>query len=109
MLSLEKIQKDINELQTIFINKIDPLKKRYFVAKKQEVNPNRSLNHQLNTLDILKESGLIGCMSAEPDLSNHYKWEKVGFFLLIIETLIPVDGQIKSLVKTYFSGFSKVF
>jgi SET domain-containing protein len=78
MLSIEQIQKDINELpeeaQALLIDFIDLLKKRYSVVKKPEVNSNQPLNHQLSTLDILKESGLIGCISAEPDLSNHYKF-----------------------------------
>jgi hypothetical protein len=77
MLDIEQIQKDINELpaeaQTLLVDFIDLLKKRYSIAEKPAFNSNRTLNHQLSTLDILKESGLIGCISAEPDLSTNYK------------------------------------
>lgn len=77
MLDIEQIQKDINELpaeaQTLLVDFIDLLKKRYSTADKPEFNSHRPLNPQLSTLDILKESGLIGCISAEPDLSTNYK------------------------------------
>ena len=73
MLNMEQIQKDINELpeeaQTLLIDFIDSLKKRYSLAEKQEVKSQPNLS----TLDILKESGLIGCISAESDLSTNYK------------------------------------
>jgi hypothetical protein len=74
---IEQIQKDINELpeeaQTLLLDFIDLLKKRYSTPKKSESNSDSSPNHPLSTLDILKESGLIGCISAEPDLSIHSK------------------------------------
>ena len=77
MLDIEQIQKDINELpaeaQTLLVDFIDLLKKRYARVEKPEFNYNRPLNSQLSTLDILKESGLIGCISAEPNLSTNYK------------------------------------
>ena len=64
MLNMEQIQKDINELpeeaQTLLIDFINSLKKRYSLAEKQEVKSQPTLS----TLDILKESGLIGCISA---------------------------------------------
>ena len=73
MLNMEQIQKDINELpeeaQTLLIDFIDSLKKRYSLAEKQEVKSQPTLS----PLDILKESGLIGCISAESDLSTNYK------------------------------------
>lgn len=77
MLNLEQIQKDINELppeaQTLLVDFIDLLKKRYPTLEKQTNNSNQPPNHQQSTLDILKEAELIGCMSAEPDLSANYK------------------------------------
>ena len=77
MLNIEQVQKDINELpeeaQTLLIDFLDFLKQRYSVAKKQEVQSNPTLSSQSSTLDILKESGLIGCISAESELSTHYK------------------------------------
>jgi len=77
MLSIEQIQKDINELpeeaQSLLLDFIELLKKRYSILEKREINPDSAPNHQLSTLDILKESGLIGCISAEPNLSTHYK------------------------------------
>lgn len=78
MLNSEQIQKDINELpeeaQTLLIDFINLLKKHYSFTQKPEVNSHQPLSHQLSTLDILKESGLIGCISAEADLySNSMK------------------------------------
>ena len=77
MISLEKIHKDINELpeeaQALLLDFIDLLKKCYSTPEQQTVNSNHTPNEQLSTLDILKESELIGCISAEPDLSTHYK------------------------------------
>ncbi len=77
MLNIEQIQKDINELpeeaQTLLIDFIDVLKKRYSLAKKQEVKSHPTLSDRSSTLDILKESGLIGCISAESELSTNYK------------------------------------
>ncbi|TVU52402.1 MAG: DUF2281 domain-containing protein [Arthrospira sp. PLM2.Bin9] len=77
MIYIEQIQKDINELpeeaQALLLDFIDLLKKRYSTPEKQTVNSNQTPNHQLSTLDILNEYGLIGCISAEPDLSTNYK------------------------------------
>ncbi|MBP0030310.1 hypothetical protein PN466_02225 [Roseofilum reptotaenium CS-1145] len=42
--------------------------------EKQNVNSLPLPNSPLSTLDILKESGLIGCISAEPKISTHYKF-----------------------------------
>ena len=76
MINFEQIQNDISELpeeaQTLVIDCIESLKKQYSVAEKQEVKSTPSINNQSNTLDILKESGLIGCISAESDLSINY-------------------------------------
>lgn len=77
MIHIEEIQKDINELpeeaQALLLDFIDLLKKRYSTPKKIAVNSNHTPNCPLSTLDILKESELIGSISAEPDLSTHYK------------------------------------
>ena len=77
MVNIEQIQKDINELpeeaQTLLIDFIDVLKKRYSVAEKREVKSHPNLSDRSSTLDILKESGLIGCISAESELSTNYK------------------------------------
>jgi len=42
------------------------------MAKKPEIAAKINPEAQ-STLDILKESGLIGCISAESDLSTNYK------------------------------------
>ena len=77
MINLEQIQHDISELpeeaQTLVIDSIESLKERYSVAEKQEVKSTLPIDNQSSTLDILKESGLIGCISAESDLSINYK------------------------------------
>ena len=77
MINLEQIQHDISELpeeaQTLVIDFIESLKERYSVAEKQEVKSTLPIDNQSSTLDILKESGLIGCISAESDLSISYK------------------------------------
>lgn len=77
MIHIEQIQKDINELpeeaQSLLLDFIDLLKKRYSTPEKQTIHSHHTPNHQLSTLDILKESGLIGCISADPNLSTHYK------------------------------------
>ncbi|WP_199273380.1 hypothetical protein [Microcystis aeruginosa] len=44
----------------------------YSLAKKPEIAAKINPEAQ-STLDILKESGLIGCISAESDLSTNYK------------------------------------
>lgn len=43
------------------------------IQKKSEIDSNPALHNSLSTLDILKKSGLIGCVSAEPDFSIHSK------------------------------------
>ncbi|MDJ1170140.1 DUF2281 domain-containing protein [Roseofilum sp. BLCC_M154] len=77
MVDIEQIQTDINELpeeaQSLLLDFIDLLKKRYSTPEKRAINSDFSPNHQLSTLDILKESELIGCISAEPNLSTDYK------------------------------------
>lgn len=77
MINLDQIQQDINQLpeeaQTFLIDFIEFLKKRYSVGEKQENLPNKLLAHQSSTLDILKQSGLIGSISGESDLSLNYK------------------------------------
>jgi hypothetical protein len=77
MLNIEQIQKDINELpeeaQTLLIDFIDGLKKRYALSEKPEVNSHSTLGDRGTNLDILKECGLIGCISAESELSTNYK------------------------------------
>jgi hypothetical protein len=77
MINLEQIQQDINQLpeeaQNLLIDFIELLKKRYSLAKKPEIAAKINPEAQ-STLDILKESGLIGCISAESDLSTNYKW-----------------------------------
>ena len=60
MLNIEQIQKDINELpeeaQTLLIDFIDVLKKRYSLAEKQEVKSHPTLSdrsracHQLSQM-----------------------------------------------------------
>ncbi|WP_347179064.1 DUF2281 domain-containing protein [Roseofilum casamattae] len=77
MLDLEQIQTDINELpeeaQTLLLDFIELLKKRYSIPEKRAINSGKVPNHQLSTLDILKASELIGCISSEPNLSTDYK------------------------------------
>lgn len=80
MINLEKIQQDIKDLpeeaQTLLIDFIELLKTRYSLATKPEIKLETTLDHQsstVSTLDILKESGLIGSISAELDLSTNYK------------------------------------
>ncbi|MDJ1180237.1 DUF2281 domain-containing protein [Roseofilum sp. BLCC_M91] len=77
MLDIQQIQTDINELpeeaQTLLLDFINLLKKRYSTPEKRAINSGEVPNHQLSTLDILKESELIGCISAEPSLSTDYK------------------------------------
>lgn len=76
MLDLNTLQQDINELpeeaQTLLADFIDLLKKRYSTGKKQESNPNQS-HHQRSNLEILRDSGLVGCISSDPGLSSNYK------------------------------------
>ncbi|MGY6528414.1 MAG: DUF2281 domain-containing protein [Cyanobacterium sp.] len=75
MVNLEQIQHDISELpeeaQMLVTDFIESLKQRYSVGEKQEIVP--PIENKASTLDILKESGLIGCISAESDLSTNYK------------------------------------
>jgi len=77
MLDIQQIQTDINELpeeaQTLLLDFIDLLKKRYSTPEKRAINSDPAPNQQLSTLEILKESELIGCISAEPNLSTDYK------------------------------------
>ena len=77
MINLEELQRDLNELpeeaQALLIDFVELLKKRYGINKKQITKSETKLEDQLSTLDILKDSGLIGCISAETDLSTNYK------------------------------------
>ncbi len=77
MINLEQIQQDVSELpeeaQTLLIDFIELLKKRYSLSQKQEIKSETNLDSQVSTLDILKQAGLIGCISAESDLSTNYK------------------------------------
>jgi SET domain-containing protein len=77
MINLEQIQQDIKELpeeaQTLLIDFIELLKKRYAIGTKQEIKSETNLDNQSSTLEILFQSGLIGCISAESDLSTNYK------------------------------------
>jgi SET domain-containing protein len=77
MINLEQIQQDIKELpeeaQTLLTDFIELLKKRYSLVKKLEIDSKTDPDTRSSTLEILKESGLIGCISAESDLSTNYK------------------------------------
>ncbi len=77
MINLEQLQHDLNELpeeaQTLLMDFVELLKKRYGKHEKQKVKSETQLDDQLSTLDILKDSGLIGCISAEQYLSTNYK------------------------------------
>ncbi len=42
-------------------------------SESQKKSPTSSQDNEESTLDILREFGLIGCISAEPDLSTNYK------------------------------------
>jgi hypothetical protein len=78
MVNMKQIQQDINELpeeaQTLLIDFIELLKQRYSLAVKPEIKSETNLDNQASTLDILKQAGLIGCISAESDLSTNYKF-----------------------------------
>ncbi len=77
MINLEQLQHDLSELpeeaQTLLIDFVELLKKRYGKHEQQKIKSDQKLDDQLSTLDILKDSGLIGCISAEPELSTDYK------------------------------------
>jgi hypothetical protein len=67
---------DINELpeeaQNLLIDFIELLKKRYSLAARPEIKSETNLDNQASPLDILKQSGLIGCISGEAELSTNY-------------------------------------
>ncbi|EAZ91684.1 DUF2281 domain-containing protein [Crocosphaera chwakensis] len=71
MINLEQIQHDISELpeeaQTLVIDFIELLKKRYSIAKTQETKVEQTI------YDKFEQSGLIGFCSVEEDLSTTYK------------------------------------
>ena len=71
MINPEQIQQDINELpeeaQTLLMDFIDLLKKRYSSPKYQETKKEAS------EIQIEDWSDFIGCVEAEPDLSRNYK------------------------------------
>ncbi|MEA5537076.1 DUF2281 domain-containing protein [Crocosphaera sp. XPORK-15E] len=77
MINLEQLQRELDELpeeaQALLMDFVELLKKRYGINEKQKMKSETKLDDQLSTLDILKDSGLIGCISAEPDLSTNYK------------------------------------
>ncbi len=77
MINIEQIQQDVSELpeeaQTLLIDFIELLKKRSSQNQKQEIKSETKFDSQVSTLDILKQAGLIGCISAESDLSTNYK------------------------------------
>lgn len=68
MNSLEQVKEDIQalpeEAQALLIDFIEILKKRY--AKPKQVT-------EKSTYEKFKDSGLIGCVSVEEDLSTTYK------------------------------------
>jgi predicted transcriptional regulator len=72
MINLKQIEDDIKELpqeaQSLLVDFIDLLKKCYGNPENQKPNDSKS-----NTLEILQKSGLIGCISAENNLSKNYK------------------------------------
>jgi len=71
MLALEKLQKDIQELpeeaQNLLADFIEILKKRYPKPAPSEETTEKS------SYQRFKESGLIGYVSVEEDLSTTYK------------------------------------
>jgi mRNA-degrading endonuclease RelE of RelBE toxin-antitoxin system len=71
MLTLEQIQKDIQELpeeaQNLLIDFVEILKKRYSKPAQTETTSEKS------TYQKFKESGFIGCVSVEENLSTTYK------------------------------------
>jgi mRNA-degrading endonuclease RelE of RelBE toxin-antitoxin system len=71
MLTLEQIQKDIQELpeeaQNLLIDFVEILKKRYSKPAQAEITSEKS------TYQKFKESGFIGCVSVEENLSTTYK------------------------------------
>lgn len=71
MINIDKIQQDINELpeeaQTLLVDFIELLKKRYSLATKQEIKKENSESNREDWSDF------IGCVEAEADLSRNYK------------------------------------
>ncbi|PNW30057.1 UNVERIFIED_CONTAM: DUF2281 domain-containing protein [Euhalothece sp. KZN 001] len=71
MLSLEQIQQDIQELpeeaQALLADFIEILKKRYSNSTQPEIKCEESPYQKF------KESGFIGCVSVEENLSTTYK------------------------------------
>lgn len=77
MINIEQVQEDIKKLpedaQLLLRDFIELLKKRYSSPEKQQTPTDSNLSDQPTTLEILQESGLIGCISGESDLSANYK------------------------------------
>lgn len=71
MLSIEQIQQDIQDLpeeaQSLLIDFIETLKKRYPKSTPKNQSQEKSLYEKFD------EIGLIGCVSTEENLSTTYK------------------------------------
>ncbi|NJL53371.1 MAG: DUF2281 domain-containing protein [Hydrococcus sp. SU_1_0] len=71
MINIDKIQQDINELpeeaQTLLLDFLELLKKRYSLATKQQIKKETLESNREDWLDF------IGCVEAEADLSRNYK------------------------------------
>jgi len=71
MPNLEKLQQDFQSLpeeaQMLLVDFIEILKKRYLKSEAQAPTPETSPYQQF------KDSGFIGCVSVEEDLSTTYK------------------------------------
>lgn len=71
MASLEQMQQDIQalpeEAQLLLMDFIEILKKRYPQVNQSEANA------EDNPYEKFKESGFIGCVSVEENLSTNYK------------------------------------
>jgi hypothetical protein len=77
MINIEQVEEDIKKLpeeaQLLLIDFIEILKKRYSSPEKQPTPTDQNFSDQPTTLELLQESGLIGCISGESDLSANYK------------------------------------
>ncbi|MEL6382981.1 MAG: DUF2281 domain-containing protein [Cyanobacteria bacterium J06626_18] len=71
MPSIEELQKDIQalpeEAQSLLVDFIELLKKRYSTPAQPEATPEKSAYQKF------KESGFIGCVAVEENLSITYK------------------------------------
>lgn len=78
MINIEQIQQAISKLpeeaQLLLVDFIELLKKRYSSPENPKIQTQSNPSEQQpSTLEILRDSGLIGCISAEADLSTNYK------------------------------------